>query len=105
MAVTPMRKVESLRNSTPDIDNLRDDLDAIGAAIGRLLQRAEAADSSRHPRFVRYLVTLERMYRDAAELLDDADTATVTEVARGVEEAWARLAIAKSAAEARFGPS
>ena len=105
MAVTPMRKVESLRNSTPDIDELRDDLEAIGAALGRLLRRAETADSSRHPRFVRYLVTLERMYRDTAELLDDRNPVPVAEAARGVEEAWARLAIARSAAEARFGPS
>ena len=100
-----MRKIDSLQQSTPDVDDLRDDLEAIGVALGRLLRRAEAADSSRYPRFVRYLVTLERMHRDVELLLKDRDPVPVAEAARSVEEAWARLAIARSAAEARFGPS
>ena len=104
MAIAPMQKAKSLRGSTPDVDALRDDLEAIGTALGRLLQRAEKADSSRHPRFVRYLVTLERMHQDVVELLDESDPVPVDEATRGVREAWARLAIARSAAEARFGP-
>ena len=97
-----MRKMDALDQSTPAVDDLRDDLEAIGIALDRLIGKARAADN-RHRRFDRYLKTLDRMHREVAEMLEGGGSAKVDEAARGVREAWARLAIANSAAAARFG--
>jgi hypothetical protein len=90
------RKLEDLRS---DLDTIREDLD-------RLLAMAEAAGVGRRRRFGEYLETLDRKQADmhvALERVDDgrADI-DIDEIEAGVREAWARLAIAKRAAEARF---
>ena len=89
--------------STPDIADIKADLDTVREALDRLLRKVEAAGMSRHRRFVRYLEALERMHGEVGELLKQGDEDDkVDDAAEGLKEVWARLAIARSAAEARF---
>ena len=93
---TPQQKLDDLR---ADLDTIREDLD-------RLLAMAETAGVGRRRRFGQYLQTLDRKQTDmhvALSRIDDADNdIDIEDIEAGVREAWARLAIAERAAEARF---
>jgi len=91
---------------TLKLEDLRSDLDAIRQDLDRLLAMAKAAGVGRRRRFGKYLEILDRKQADmhvALDQLDDDETdIDIDDVEAGVRDAWARLAIAKRAAEARF---
>ena len=93
---------------TPKLEDLRSDLDTIRRDLDRLLAMANAAGVGRRRRFGQYLAILDRKQADmhvALERVDDGETdIDVDDIEAGVRDAWARLAIAKRAAEARFAP-
>jgi hypothetical protein len=98
-----MQRRAAIEEETPPVADIRADLDAVRSALDRLLRKAEMAGMNRQRRFVRYLETLDRMHREVGELLEQSDDdACVDVAAEGLKEVWARLAIARSAAEARF---
>ena len=89
-------------------DDLRSDLDTIREDLDRLLAMAKTAGVGQRRRFGQYLETLDRKQSDmhvALGQVDDGETdIDIDDIEAGVRDAWARLAIAKRAAEARFGP-
>ena len=98
-----MQRRAAIEEETPPIADIQADLDAVRKALDRLLRKAEAAGMNRQRRFVRYLEALDRMHREVGELLEQGDDdQTVDVAAESLKEVWARLAIARTAAEARF---
>lgn len=105
MAIKPMQRMRALDEAAPDLDELKADLDIIRSALDRLLRKAEAAGIGKRRRLGRYLATLDEMHDAVVGAIDDIDDEAeeVDRIRKGVREAWARLAIAKTAADARFG--
>lgn len=105
MDTKPMQRARALDMSTPGVDELRAELDSIRAALDRLLSKADAAGIGEGRRLSRYLRQLDDLHDSVVQGLGDieGETRDVEHVARDVREAWARLAIAKTAAEARIG--
>lgn len=100
-----MQRMRALDDATPDLDELKADLDSIRDALDRLLRKAEAAGVGESRRLGRYLATLNDMHDEVVQAVDEVEgeERDVNHIASGVREAWARLAIAKTAADARFG--
>ena len=98
-----MHRKAAIEAATPDIADIKADLETVRKVLDRLLRKVEAAGMSRHRRFVRYLEALERMHGEIGQILEQGDEDdNVDDAAEGLKEVWARLAIARSAAEARF---
>ncbi len=105
MSDRPMKRRAAIDDSMPDVADLQADLDVVREALDQLLRKAETAGMSRHRRFLRYLRTIDRMHREVGQLLDqtgESERESVDDAAEGLKEVWARLAIARSAARARF---
>lgn len=100
-----MYRARALDASAPGVDELKVELDSIRGALDRLLRKADAAGIGESRRFGRYLRQLDKLHDSVVQALDDVDGEAheVDHIARDVREAWARLAIAKTAAEVRIG--
>ena len=87
------------------LDRLRADLARIRTELDALQALADRAGLSRGKRYYRYLDTLERKEADIREAIagvERPNEQVVRRIQKGVKEAWQRLAIAKTVAEARF---